>query len=111
MRQTAEGVPELRLNPDDDESFRRIVGTWQAAMWRPAALQMYLRDRYPSAVVQPRDLQGEEHATWYVYRDGHWVNTARSEDRRAIREGRATRRRRRPVAQGPRDVPPAEDGA
>ncbi len=93
MRHTIEGGPEIRLNPADDETFRQIVDSWRPGIWGPAALQTYLRDRYPAAVVQPRDLEGEEGATWYVYRDGHWVNTARSEVRRAIREGRASRRR------------------
>ena len=95
MRHTTEGGPELRLNPADDETFRQIVSGWRPNAWRPAALQTYLRDRYPAAVVQPCHLQGEEGATWYVYRDGHWVNTSRPEGRRAIREGRATRRRHR----------------
>jgi hypothetical protein len=91
MHQTAGSRPDLHLSPADDDSFRRIVDGWRPAVWEPAALQTYLRDRYPAAVVQPRNLQGEEDATWYVYRDGHWVNTARSEGRRAIREGRAPR--------------------
>jgi hypothetical protein len=95
MRHTMEGGPELRLNPADDETFRQIVSSWRPTAWRPAALQTYLRDRYPAAVVQPRDLQGEAETTWYVYRDGHWVNTSASEGRRAIREGRASRRRHR----------------
>lgn len=93
MRQTSGAAPWLRLNPDDDDAFRRIVSAWQPVVWRPAALQTYLRDRYPAAVVRPRDLEGEERPTWYVYRDGVWVNPDRPEGRRPVREGRALRRR------------------
>jgi hypothetical protein len=95
MRPNTAAAPELRLNPADDEAFVRIVGSWKPSVCRPAALQLYLRDRYPAAVVQPRQVAGGERPVWYVYRDGIWVNTARSEGRHAIREGRATRRRSR----------------
>lgn len=92
-RPAAPRDPVLMLNPVDDESFRRTVETWRPALWDPAALQRYLRDRYPDAVVRPRDVPGEERATWYVYRDGYWINSIRPEGRRPLREGRATRRR------------------
>lgn len=38
----------------------------------PAILQVRLRERYPDAVVRPRELSSEPVVIWYVYRDGHW---------------------------------------
>lgn len=100
-RSAAPRDPILLLNPVDDESFRRAVEIWQPARWDAAGLQRHLRDRYPDALVRPRDLPGEERATWYVYRDGHWINSVRAEGRRPLREGRAARRRTSADRAGP----------
>ena len=37
-----------------------------------------LRERYPLAVVRPRDLSSERTAVWYVYREGSWVPSTRA---------------------------------
>jgi hypothetical protein len=74
VEQRPEGRPILVTNPADDEEFgahaARLLedgaGHWQA-------LQACLRQRYPRALVRPRDLAGEHAQVWYVYRDGHWV--------------------------------------
>jgi len=39
----------------------------------PAILQVRLRERYPNAVVRPRELSSESAVVWYVYRDGNWI--------------------------------------
>jgi PAS domain-containing protein len=39
----------------------------------PAALQDRLRGVYPRALVRPRGLSSDDH-TWYVYREGRWVD-------------------------------------
>ncbi len=72
--------PELRttlvLNPPEDEAFgsfaRALVENGGVA---PLELQDRLRDRYPQAIVRPRELAGEQAHVWYVYRDGHWIRT------------------------------------
>jgi hypothetical protein len=68
--------PTLILNPADDREFRAaaddLVGNGLA---EPIHLQDRLRDRWPRAVVRPRELAGEQAQIWYVYRDGHWVHS------------------------------------
>jgi len=39
-------------------------------------LQRRLRDRFPRAIVRPRELAGERLEIWYVYRDGRWIRSA-----------------------------------
>jgi hypothetical protein len=39
----------------------------------PRDLQRRLRERYPQAIVRPRDLSWEQRVVWYVYRDGRWT--------------------------------------
>lgn len=41
----------------------------------PHDLEAILRSRYPTAVVRPRELEGERAEVWYVYRDGHWIRS------------------------------------
>ena len=69
-------TPTLILNPPDDLDFRvaaeSLVGGGVAA---PQALEGSLRERWPAAVVRPRDIAGERGDIWYVYRDGHWVRS------------------------------------
>ena len=70
--------PTLVLNPPDDEAFRssaeRLI---EGGLLAPAMLQARLRQRWPSALVRPRELADESARTWYVYRDGHWVRPGR----------------------------------
>ena len=64
------------MNPADDlhlaAQAREIV--------RSGATLKELRERlhadYPSLVVHRRELSGEDHETWYVYREGHWISGA-----------------------------------
>lgn len=67
-------LPTLVLNPPDDDEFRssaeRLV---EDGVRDPSELQGQLRDRWPGALVRPRELAGEHAQIWYVYRDGHWV--------------------------------------
>ncbi|MEA2678040.1 MAG: hypothetical protein QOJ81_2181 [Chloroflexota bacterium] len=61
-------------NPASDREFERVVAELvQGALQDPRELEARLRERYPRAVVRPRLLAGETTATWYVYREGHWV--------------------------------------
>ena len=70
--------PTLVLNPPDDEAFRssadRLV---ESGFSEPTLLQASLRQRWPRAIVRPRELSGEQAQIWYVYRDGHWVRPGR----------------------------------
>ena len=78
MDPAAEPRPTLVLNPPDDEAFRssaeRLV---EDDLRDPSALQERLRERWPHALVRPRELAGEHAQIWYVYRDGHWVRGRR----------------------------------
>jgi hypothetical protein len=70
--------PTLVLNPPDDAEFgqyaERLMGDGHVD---PRALQVRLRQRFPQAIVRPRELAGEQAQIWYVYRDGHWVRQGR----------------------------------
>jgi hypothetical protein len=64
----------LITNPDHDDEFRAVAhAALDAGASSPAALQAALRDRYPQAVVHPRELSTEPRTVWYVYREGHWI--------------------------------------
>jgi hypothetical protein len=69
----ADGRPTLILNPPDDRDFGSFVRSAVEMAPGPEELEVRLRERYPRAIVRPRDLAGERLAVWYVYRDGHWV--------------------------------------
>jgi hypothetical protein len=70
--------PVLITNPRSDEAFVAAVEAAVDGADAPADLQARLRERYPQAVVRPRDLSSEPVTVWYVYRDGHWVSDRRS---------------------------------
>ena len=76
MVSESEPRPTLVLNPPDDDAFRalaeRLVG---GDVREPSELQARLRERWPRALVRPRELAGEPAQIWYVYRDGHWVRS------------------------------------
>jgi hypothetical protein len=61
-------------NPANDRVFARAVEEIaESGVTDPEVAQERLRERYPQAVVRPRDLAGETSGVWYVYRDGHWI--------------------------------------
>jgi hypothetical protein len=73
--------PVLILNPRDDTGF---TGYAEELVVKGALdaqeLQGKLRERYPLAVVRPRDLSSERTTVWYVYREGSWVPSTRIEE-------------------------------
>lgn len=78
MASEPEPRPTLVLNPPDDAEFGQFA-EWLMGDGRvePRALQERLRQRFPQAIVRPRELAGEQAQIWYVYRDGHWVRQGR----------------------------------
>lgn len=61
-------------NPATDAEFERAVNAIVDAGVRDfAEAQARLRERYPHAVVRPRDLTGESTPVWYIYREGRWI--------------------------------------
>lgn len=76
--------PRLQVFPAEDAAFRRFVvdafavlvadaGSRTEILVEPDELQVRLRERYPAAVVRPRDSladPGEGDVLWYVYRFG-----------------------------------------
>jgi hypothetical protein len=74
MASDSELRPTLVLNPLDDHDFRVYAEQLvRNGIVEPAMLQDCLRERWPDALVRPRELAGERAEIWYVYRDGHWV--------------------------------------
>ena len=73
--------PVLILNPRDDADFSGFAEELAGESGIDApGLQGKLRERYPKAVVRPRDLSSERTAVWYVYREGYWVPSTRTEE-------------------------------
>lgn len=68
--------PVLVLNPSHDGAFGQHAQDLMAVerFSSPESLEHALRDAYPRASVRPRDLSNEAVTTWYVYREGRWVN-------------------------------------
>ena len=63
--------PVLILNPRDDTGFTVYAEELvENGALEARELQGKLRERYPMAVVRPRDLSSERTAVWYVYREG-----------------------------------------
>ncbi|HEY8870397.1 MAG TPA: hypothetical protein VIM30_13545 [Candidatus Limnocylindrales bacterium] len=68
--------PTLVVNPAADRvfsEFARMVVDHGAAS--TDELERRLKGLYPQAVVHARELVGEPILVWYVYRDGHWIDT------------------------------------
>jgi PAS domain-containing protein len=61
--------------PSSDRAFsefvRRVAARDPASS--PEALQARLRAVFPRVLVRPRQLSNDDH-TWYVYREGRWVD-------------------------------------
>jgi uncharacterized protein YbjT (DUF2867 family) len=65
--------PNLFVNPLSDALFaQRTAEFVTGGTVRPEDLADQLRDDYPDVVARKRDISGEAES-WYVYRDGHWV--------------------------------------
>lgn len=75
-QESIQARPILVLNPRQDGAFG---GAAQTLLDHDGpsleALQSSLRQTYPNTVVRARDLSGEAIVTWYVYREGHWINS------------------------------------
>lgn len=66
--------PTIIRNPSHDRDFERALEeALQDGSEDPAKVEARLRERYPRAVIRPRDLDAETMPTWYVYREGHWT--------------------------------------
>jgi hypothetical protein len=62
------------LNPRNDGDFVSFAEAILAeGETTPEMFQERLRERYPSAVVRPRELASEPFTLWYCYRDGTWT--------------------------------------
>lgn len=66
--------PNLFVNPLSDEAFAQSTEDLvNGGTSRPEDLAEQLRGTYPDVVARKRDISGEAES-WYVYRDGHWVD-------------------------------------
>ena len=64
----------LVLNPRTDHDFVAYAESLLAeGQGTVAGFEARLRERYPSAVVRPRELASEPYTLWYCYRDGKWT--------------------------------------
>lgn len=81
--------PVLVINPRSDAEFVAYARRLATDSDTPESLQESLRERYPRALVRPRQLAGESTDVWYVYRDGRWISERATGDRRQ-RHGRET---------------------
>lgn len=62
-------------NPANDVEFERAIDELiDGGVRDPTVLQDRLRERYPRALVRPRELAGESTPIWYVYREGRWIS-------------------------------------
>jgi PAS domain-containing protein len=61
--------------PSSDRAFAEFVRRISARLEpsSPAALQSRLQTVYPNVLVRPRALSSDDQ-TWYVYREGRWVD-------------------------------------
>jgi len=68
--------PMLMVNPADDGRFANLAHILVArGATSTDELQRSLRMVYPKAAVHLRQLSAEMIVVWYVYRDGHWIDT------------------------------------
>jgi hypothetical protein len=66
--------PNLFVNPLSDAAFaQQTADLVTDGTARPEELADKLRDAYPDVVARKREISGEAES-WYVYRDGHWVD-------------------------------------
>jgi PAS domain S-box-containing protein len=69
------GRASLFTVPSSDLAFSEFVRRISAQLpdASPSELQARLRGLFPSVLVRPRGLSSDDH-TWYVYREGRWVD-------------------------------------
>ena len=71
--------PNLFVNPLSDAQFaQRTAEFVTGGTTRPEDLAAQLRPAYPDVVARKREISGEAES-WYVYRDGHWVDEESTE--------------------------------
>jgi len=63
----------LVANPQSDVEFQRLAERLASEVDAPEQLEGLLRERYPRVrvVTGVTDIVDR----WYVYRDGHWINS------------------------------------
>lgn len=67
----------LVLNPRTDHEFVAYAESlFSDSRLTADRFEARLRERYPSAVVRPRELASEPYTLWYCYRDGAWTPQA-----------------------------------
>ncbi len=67
-------TPTIIRNPANDQAFQLAIEEILAGgVTDPEVAQERLRERYPRAVIRPRDLESELMPVWYAYREGHWT--------------------------------------
>ena len=67
--------PTIIRNPANDRDLQAAIEEiLHSGLSEPAAMEERLRQRYPRAVVRPRELADERTPVWYVYREGRWVS-------------------------------------
>ena len=72
--------PNLFVNPLSDTAFASSTQAFvTGGASRPEDLAALLRPAYPDVVARKREISGEAES-WYVYRDGHWVDDESSTD-------------------------------
>lgn len=72
--------PNLFVNPMSDAAFAQQTADFvTGGTTRPEDLADQLRPAYPNVVARMREISGEAES-WYVYRDGHWVDEEQSVD-------------------------------
>lgn len=88
------------MNPWSDRAFvDEVSAEIEDGVTDAGELQERLRQSYPGVVVRRRGLVGEPES-WYVYRDGYWVNPereSRADTRPSTGPTRDRRRDRRPA--------------
>ncbi len=75
-RQGAPKPPVVIANPTHDHAFVALADRLVAeGVVSTEVLEAELRKEYPQALVRERQLAAEPIRTWYVYRDGHWIDS------------------------------------
>jgi hypothetical protein len=68
--------PTLVVNPANDRVFAEFAQILvDHGVPSIGDFERRLQAVYPRAAVHPRDLTAELIVIWYVYREGHWVNS------------------------------------
>ena len=64
----------LYLNPRNDPVFVTDARAALRESLQPSQMQALLRQRYPAVTVARSDRSDVRHDSWYIYRDGVWVD-------------------------------------